>query len=115
MRPRRVPDFVYWMLFVVLTSLHYYTKTEGATEQGYVEFFIIVWLVSFIGLIALKIRVPEPSRAKLVDYDENLSMQHLDSILLGLLLVKMTARRLQPVDRLHGNSHVVSQPQPQMV
>lgn len=90
-RARGVPDFVYWMLFVVLTSLHYYVKTEGSAEQGYVEFFIIVWLVSFIGLIALKLWAPEPSRHEIVDYDENLTWSTLDRIVLGLLLVEMTA------------------------
>ena len=90
-RIRRVPDFIYWMIFVILISLHYYTKTQESAAQGYVEFFIIVWLVSFIGLIALRMWVPEPSRAEVVDYDENLSWQHLDRIILGLLLVEMTA------------------------
>ncbi len=89
-RVRSVPDFVYWMLFVVLISLHYYTKTQDTPAQGYVEFFIIVWLVSFIGLIALKLWVPE-RQPEVVDYDENLTWQHLDRIILGLLLVELTA------------------------
>jgi len=85
-----VPDFVYWMLFVVLTSLHYYTKTQGTGEHALVEFFVVVWLASFIGLVALKVWAPE-GRNETVDYDENLKRWHLDYIVLGLLGVELTA------------------------
>ena len=73
---RKVPDFIYWTLFVVLVVMHYFTKTFGAPEHGTVEFFTVIWLASFIGLIALKVWAPEP-REEIVDYDENLQRWHL--------------------------------------
>lgn len=83
-----VPDFIYWMIFVILTALHYYTKTQGTPEHGMVEFFVIVWLASFIGLVALKLWAPEPRR-EVVDYDENLERWHLDYVVVGLLGVEL--------------------------
>jgi len=85
------PDFVYWMLFVALTALHYYTKTEGTPEHSLVEFFVIIWLISFLGLVALKLWAPESRRREVVDYDENLQRWHLDYMVLGLLGVELVA------------------------
>jgi len=89
MKRRSVPDFIYWMIFVILVTLHYYTKTKGTPEQGLVEFFVIVWLASYSGLIALKVWAPE--EREVVDYDENLERWHLDYIVLGLLGVELVA------------------------
>ncbi|MBC8223706.1 hypothetical protein H8E65_03895, partial [Candidatus Bathyarchaeota archaeon] len=47
-----VPDYIYWMLFVVLTAIHYYTKTQGTPQEALITFFIIVWLASFLVLLA---------------------------------------------------------------
>jgi len=85
-----VPDYIYWMLFVVLTAIHYYTKTQGTPQEGLVTFFIIVWLASFLVLLALKVYARE-GRTEIVDYDENLQRWHLDYIIAGLLGVELVA------------------------
>ena len=85
-----VPDYVYWMLFVVFTAVHYYTKTQGTHEEGLITFFIIVWLASFLVLLALKVYARE-GRSEIVDYDENLQRWHLDYIIAGLLGVELVA------------------------
>ena len=61
-----VPDYIYWMLFVVFTAVHYYTKTQGTPQEGLITFFIIVWLASFLVLLALKVYARE-GRSEIVD------------------------------------------------
>jgi len=85
-----VPDYIYWMLFVVFTAVHYYTKTQGTAQEGLITFFIIVWLASFLVLLALKVYAREGS-SEIVDYDENLQRWHLDYIIGGLLGVELVA------------------------
>ena len=85
-----VPDYIYWMLFVVFTAVHYYTKTQGTAQEGLITFFIIVWLASFLVLLALKVYAQEGS-SEIVDYDENLQRWHLDYIIGGLLGVELVA------------------------
>ena len=83
-------DYIYWMLFVVLTAIHYYTKTQGTPQEALITFFIIVWLSSFLALLALKVYARE-GRSEIVDYDENLQRWHLDYIIAGLLGVELVA------------------------
>jgi len=85
-----VPDYIYWMLFVVFTAVHYYTKTQGTAQEGLITFFIIVWLSSFLVLLALKVYARE-GRSEIVDYDENLQRWHIDYIIAGLLGVELVA------------------------
>ena len=84
LRGGAVPDYIYWMLFVVFTAVHYYTKTQGTAQEGLITFFIIVWLASFLVLLALKVYARE-GRSEIVDYDENLQRWHIDYIIAGLL------------------------------
>ncbi len=90
LRGGAVPDYIYWMLFVVFTAVHYYTKTQGTPQEGLITFFIIVWLSSFLVLLALKVYARE-GRSEIVDYDENLQRWHIDYIIAGLLGVELVA------------------------
>jgi len=87
---RKIPDFIYWnALFVLLTAIHYSTKTQGTIYEGMVEFFLYIWLASFISLIAIKMYAKE--KKEVMDIDENLQIWHLDYIFAGLLAVEMIA------------------------
>jgi hypothetical protein len=40
---RKVPDFLYWnVLFVLLTAIHYSTKTQGTPYKEHQRFFLVV-------------------------------------------------------------------------
>lgn len=89
---RSVPDFIYWNgLFVLWTAQHYHTKTQGTALEGFVEFFITVWLASFAVLIALKLWAHERGENVTLDFDDNIQRWHLDYIVVGLFGVEIIA------------------------
>ena len=84
------PDYIYWMIFVVFSAVHYYTKTKGTPEEGLVTFFIILWVATFGVLLAMKVYGQE-GRTEIIDYDENLQRWHLDYIIGGVMAVELIA------------------------
>ena len=88
---RKVPDFIYWnVLFVLLTAIHYSTKTQGTPYKEMVDFFVIIWLGSFMGLLAVK-TYSERKKKEVMDFDENLERWHVNHIFIGLMAVEAVA------------------------
>ena len=91
---RAIPDFIWWnFLFVLLTFIHYLTKTRDTPLEGTVTFFFYIWVGALLGLLFIQHGV----RRAAIRYDQNLSDTMLDKLFLGILLVEVSALVVQMV------------------
>ena len=91
---RAIPDFIWWnFLFVLLTFIHYLTKTKDTPLEGTVTFFFYIWVGALLGLLFIQYGV----KRSVIRYDANISGGMLDKLFLGILLVEVSALVVQMV------------------
>jgi membrane protease YdiL (CAAX protease family) len=91
---RAIPDFIWWnFLFVLLTFIHYLTKTKDTPLEGTVTFFFYIWVGALLGLLFIQYAM----KRAVIRYDLNISNTMIDKLFLGILLVEVSALVVQMV------------------
>lgn len=114
-RGKGLRDFILWNLFVVIVFIHYWTKTQGTSEQASVEFFVIIWLVSFVIAVAMKTWEPRNVVREAVDFDENIQRTSFNYVVIGLVAIEVLMVVFGFIAEIMGAFTAIYVPQPRLL
>jgi membrane protease YdiL (CAAX protease family) len=101
-------DLLLFFVFTALAAIHYLLKTKGTPLEAPTWLFLLMWVLSMVMLIWLRLYGGE--REDAVDYDEDLNRRHLPVLVAAIAGIIVVASVIVSISGLVQSALVVPRP-----